>query len=291
MSAQYRRRVPSLDPAPFPQRSPVAGRLTRTYFRWRSPSVITVNEQAETRAPIKLSLLGGVELRGIESSAADRLLAQPKITALLAVLALAPENRPQRRDRIVGLLWPELDQAHARTALRKAVHAIRSELGADVLRSRGDEELALAFPPVWCDAVELADAAENGRMAQAVQLYRGELLSGFHLSGCEEFEHWLDEERNAVRERAAAAAWGLAQMLESDNRLTDAGSYARKAVQYSRYDERVLRRTLTMLARIGDYAGALRLYDEFAGRIQRELGAQPAPETVMLIQSLRPAST
>jgi DNA-binding SARP family transcriptional activator len=250
-----------------------------------------VNQQAESQPRIKLFLLGGVELRGIESSAADRLLAQPKITALLAVLGLAPEKRPQRRDRIVGLLWPELDQAHARTALRKAVHAIRSELGADVLRSRGDEELALAFPPVWCDVVELTEAADNGRMAQAVQLYQGELLAGFHLSGCEEFQHWLDEERNNARERAAAAAWGLAQILENDKKLTDAGNFARKAVQYSRYDERVLRRTLTMLARLGDNAGALRLYEEFAARIQRELGAQPAPETVALVRSLRLGST
>ena len=239
---------------------------------------------------IKLFLLGGVELRGVDRRVADRVLAQPKITALLAFLALSPEQRPQRRDRIVALLWPELDQVHARTALRKAVHALRAALGPDALRSRGDEEIGLAVPPLWCDAVELAEAAERGRMLQAVDLYQGVLLPGFHLAGCVEFDRWLDEERTTARERAAAAAWGLARSLESDNRRTDAGHWAKKAVRYRWDDERVLRRTLTMLARIGDHAGALRLYEEFAARMQTELEALPSPETIALADSLRPSA-
>jgi DNA-binding SARP family transcriptional activator len=242
---------------------------------------------AGAQQPIELFLLGGVELKGIESAAADRLLAQPKIAALLAFLALSPQQRPQRRDRIVALLWPELDQSHARTALRKAVHALRACLGATVLRSRGDEEIGLMFPPLKCDAVDLVDAAENGRMLQAVNLYRGELLPGFYLSGCVEFERWLEEERASARERAAAAAWGLARTLESENKNTDAGLWARKAVHYTSWeDERVLRRTITMLARIGDYAGAIKLYEEFARRI-KEYEGLPAPETKALVARLR----
>ena len=239
---------------------------------------------------IELYLLGGVELRGVDSSIADRLLAQAKLTALLALLALSPAQRPQRRDRIVGFLWPELGQARARAALRKAVHALRGTLGAGAVRSRGDEEICLAMPPVWCDAVELADAADSGKMQRAVELYRGELMPGFYLNGCAEFQRWLDEERTDARERAGAAAWGLARLLEEDDRLTDAGQMARRAARYSWDDERVLRRTLTMLARIGDHAGALRLYDEFAARMRRELEAEPSPETVALADTLRPSA-
>ena len=243
-----------------------------------------------TEKRIELFLLGGVELRGVDRDVADRLLAQAKLSALLALLALAPEQRPQRRDRIAGFLWPELDQAHARTALRKAVHALRASLGADVLRSRGDEEIGLAVPYVWCDAAELAAAADSGKMLRAVELYRGELMPGFHLADCAEFERWLEEERSLARERAAAAAWGLARSLESDSRLTDAGRMARRAVRYSWDDERVLRRTITMLARIGDHAGALGLYEEFAARMKQELDADPSPETVALVDSLRPSA-
>lgn len=247
--------------------------------------------QREGAGGIQLFLLGGLELRGVDPDSADRLLAQPKLGALLALLALSPGQRPQRRDRIVGLLWPELDQAHARAALRKAVHALRATLGSENLRNRGDEEIGLVMPPVWCDAVELGLAADDGRMLRVVELFRDELMPGFHLTGCGEFQRWLDEERTTARERASAAAWGLACTLENDKQFTDAGRMARKAVRYSTDDERVLRRTLTMLTRIGDNAGAIRLYDSFAARMRAELDAEPAPETVALVRSLREQGT
>ena len=44
-------------------------------------------------------------------------------------------------------------------------------------------------------------------------------------------------------------------------------------------DERVLRRALTMLDRLGDRAGALRTYDDFARRLRREFDADPSAET------------
>jgi len=77
---------------------------------------------AAGRPSRQLVLLGGIALRGIDADAADSLLAQPKIVAFLAYLALSPAGRFQRRDRLASLLWPELDQAHARTSLRKVVH-------------------------------------------------------------------------------------------------------------------------------------------------------------------------
>src|SRR5207247_5727077 len=132
--------------------------------------------------------------------------------------------------------------------------------------TRGDEEVGLEASRVWCDAVDLHRSADSGLLARTLELYRDELMPGFHLPECAEFERWLDSERSAARERVAAAAWALARTLGSESRLTDAGVLARRAVRYSWDDERVLRRTITMLARIGDRAGALQLYEEFVER-------------------------
>ena len=239
----------------------------------------------------RFHVLGGVALHGAaDPAAADRLLAQPKGVALLTYLALAAAGRParyQRRDRLVGLLWPELDQTHARGALRKAVHAARAVLGAEALLSRGDEEIALADGALWCDAVAFADAEEHGRLAQALELYAGELLPGFHLAECAEFGRWLDDARQGLRERAAGAAWALATQLAGTEQLTDAGRWARRAVRYAWDDERALRRALVLLDRLGDRAGALRLYDEFARRLRAEYEAAPSRETAAIAAALR----
>jgi serine/threonine-protein kinase len=234
-----------------------------------------------------LFILGGIELRGVPADAADHLLAQSKVVALLAYLVLAPPGRFQRRDRIVGLLWPELDQAHARAALRKAVHVVRTTLGEKALLTRGDEELALAPTVLWCDAVELEHAADSGQLVRATELYRGDLMPGFYLSECAEFDGWLEEQRATALERVVAAAWALAQLFEADRRLTDAAHMARHAARLAWNDERVLRRSLVMLDRLGDRAGALRLFEGFARRLRKEFEADPSPETVAFVATLR----
>ena len=234
-----------------------------------------------------LYLLGGIEVRGVPADTADRLLAQSKVVALLAFLALSPPGRHQRRDRLVGLLWPELDQAHARGALRKAVHAIRGALGDDVLVGRGDEELMLASDLLSCDAREFTEHADAGRLARALELYRGELMPGFHLGGCAEFGSWLDQERASVAHAAAAAAWALAIRMEANEKFTEAGGMARQVMQYEWSDERVLRRTMVMLQRIGDRAGAIRVFEDFARRLRAELDTEPSAETAVLAATIR----
>jgi DNA-binding SARP family transcriptional activator len=234
-----------------------------------------------------LFLLGGVELRGVPVNDAAQLLAQSKTVAFLAYLALSPSGRFQRRDRLVALLWPELDQNHARAALRKAIYAARGALGAETLVSHGDEELALSAGGLWCDAAEFIAMADTGHTVGALDLYRGELLPGFHLPECGEFDQWLEEQRTSLRERAAAAAWRMANDLEIETRYTEAGAWARRAARYVWTDERKLRRALQMLDRVGDRAGALRLYEDFARRLRSELDSDPSAETAALIATLR----
>ncbi len=237
--------------------------------------------------PLTLHLLGAVDLDGVEGDVASRLFAQPRLTALLAVLAVPEPGRFVRRDRVVGLLWPDLDQSHARAALRKAVHAIRSALGDDVIVSRGDEDIALNAARVTCDAARFAAAIEASRLAEALDLYDGELMPGFHLAECAEFDRWLEDERAAIRERASGAAWALARRYEESQQLSDAAVWARRAVRLSWSDERGIRRALTMLERLGDRAGAVRLYDDFARRLKADLEVEPSPETQALAARLR----
>jgi DNA-binding SARP family transcriptional activator len=235
-----------------------------------------------------LRLLGGVELLGIDRDAADALLGQPKLVALLAYLAMeGADGRWQRRDALVGLFWPEIDQTHARAALRKGVHALRGSLGADAIAARGDEEVRLADGVLTCDVAQFAADLDAGRLLSALERYRGDLMPGFHLAGCAELDRWLDDSRMDLRERASAAAWALAQKLGEEQAMTQAGLWAKRAVRYSWSDERTLRRALALLDRGGDRAGALSLYDEFARRLKQDFDALPSAETVALMQRIR----
>jgi serine/threonine-protein kinase len=215
-------------------------------------------------------------------------LVQPKLVALLAYLAIrGAGGRYQRRDQLVALLWPELDQTHARTALRKSVHAIRSILGASTLLSRGDEEIALADGAVVCDAVAFCADIDGGNLDAGLERYRDDLMPGFHLADCAAFERWLESERTDLRERAGAAALALAQLHEKNSSFTGASRWARRAARFSWDDERTLRRAMGLLDRAGDRSGALRLYDDFAQRLRADFSAEPSPETMALVRQLQ----
>lgn len=253
------------------------------FFSWADGSTMTSDSKPER---FELFLLGGLELRGAPDGA-GKLLAQSKAVALLAYLALSPAHRFQRRDTLVGLLWPELDQARARADLRKTVHNIRGVLGADVIESRGDDELAVPARILWCDVVEFTASADAGRLAHALELYRGDLMPGFFLRECVEFERWLEGERATARERFVAASWAMAVALEGQQNYTKAGNWARRAVRNAWNDERILRRVLAMLDRIGDRAGAMKLFDEFSTRLAADLGVRPSRETLDLVETIR----
>ncbi|UCC49209.1 MAG: hypothetical protein JSV41_03235, partial [Gemmatimonadota bacterium] len=219
---------------------------------------------------IEFRVLGSLDLREPGGDTLLSVLAQPKRVALLAYLAVATPHGYHRRDKLLGLFWPERDQEHGRSALRKALYFLRQSLGEEVVVGRGDEEVGLAAEDVWCDAVAFEEALEAGDPEKALELYRGDLLEGFFISEAPEFERWLESQRARLRGRAGEAAWALAAREESAGNGFEAGRWGRTAVGYSPEDEGAFRRLLELLDRMGDRAGALREYEAFARRLKEE---------------------
>jgi DNA-binding SARP family transcriptional activator len=238
---------------------------------------------------IQLRALGGSDLvDGGGRGELHAVLVQPKRLGLLVYLTLARPHRFRRRDTLVTLFWPELDEEHARGALRQALRFLRSELGAGVLLSRGEEEVGVNPEALWCDAIEFEQACQSRDGKRALELYRGDLLAGVYLSETSaEFEHWLDQERERLRQLAAASAWSLVRLAEQVGDLMAAAPWARRAVELSPDDEAGVRRLMRILDRKGDRAGALSAHESFRLRLAADYDAVPAPETQALLESIR----
>lgn len=218
----------------------------------------------------------------------EDILRQPKRLALLAYLALARPRGFQRRDTLLALFWPELDTQRARASLRKALYVLRQSLGAHVLVGRGDEEVSIAADRFHCDAWALEAALSDDHHEAALELYRGDLLEGFHAGDVSpEFDDWLELERTRLRKQAAEAAWSVSGKSEERGDLEEAVRSARRAFSIAPPDEALLRRLLMLLDRVGDRAGALGAYDKFTAFLASEYEADPAPETVALIEAIR----
>lgn len=237
---------------------------------------------------ITFHVLGALDLRGPDGRHLGSPLSGSKRLALLAYLALVTRRGLTRRDTLLGLFWPESDQRRTRNSLSNMLHQLRRSLGADVLVARGHDQVGLAEDTLWCDALAFQDAMDEGRLADALELYRGDLLEGLFVSDASpEFDQWLDTERAWLRGRAVDAARALEEGAEATGNATEAIRWSRRAFALDPYDERVARRLIALLDGAGDRAGALRTFEELSARLVREFEAEPSAETRALIKGVR----
>ncbi|MDH3427926.1 MAG: hypothetical protein OEM23_05770, partial [Gemmatimonadota bacterium] len=233
--------------------------------------------------------LGSVELKGSDGNDLQSILARPKLLGLLSYLVAASPSGFRRRDTLMNLFWAETEPSRARSALRQSLYYLRQSLGNSVLIGRGEDEVAIDPEQLWCDVTEFETALADGNLERAVELYRGDLLAGLFISGAPEYEGWLEQRRDDLRRKACAAAWGLADQAEADGN-SSAGHWARRATELAPFDEKLAAQAIGLLDRTGDRAGAIRLYEAFAQRLEDELDLQPSPETQALIDEIRARS-
>lgn len=236
---------------------------------------------------IELRILGSLQLSTSDGRDLEALARQSKRTALLVYLAAAVPNGLHRRDTLLALFWPELDEARGRAALSQTLYVLRNALGDQAIVTRGDDEVGLSNDAVWCDARAFEAALDAGQSGEALALYRGDLLSGFSLSDAPDFGHWLDRERDRLRERAAEGAWACANARAAERDVVQAVHWARWAAALAPTDEAVIRRLMTFLRGQGDRAAALRAYEAFASTLTREYELEPSAETRALVEAMR----
>jgi len=236
---------------------------------------------------IELRLLGTLQLSASDGRDLTALARRSKRTALLLYLATAVPHGLHRRDTLLALFWPELDQANARSALSQALYVLRNALGEQAILTRGDDEVGIAREVVWCDVHAFEAELDAGHFAEALALYRGGLLNGFSLGDAPEFGRWVDQERARLRERAAEAGWGLAEAEAAAGDAVQAEHWARWAATLAPADEVVIRRLMTFLRGLGDRAGALRAYEAFAFTLNRDYDLEPSAETQALAEAIR----
>jgi DNA-binding SARP family transcriptional activator/TolB-like protein len=238
-----------------------------------------------------LYLLGRLELGPKADAQQAAVLAQPKRLAILAYLAVAAGTY-QRRDTLLALFWPELDDFAARRALRNTLYQLRLALGDAVFISRGDDEIMVDGAVLSCDVAALRDAVSAGRYDEAIDLYRGELLEGFHVTNVGEgFDRWLARERGAALALALRAFDARVVQYHESGDAAAAAACAVRATGLAPFDEVWLRRAALALDAVGDRGGALKLCDAFVQRMAAELDAGPSAETQGLIERLRSGAT
>lgn len=183
-------------------------------------------------AELKLYLLGTPRIeyqgRGVQ-------LSRRKALALAAFLALA--EHPQSRDLLATLLWPDLDQVHARSALRSTLPALTNLVPLPWL-DLDRMALALNREVVWVDVDRfrtlLAGSRSHGhnpevvcetcaqQLHQALALYRADFMTGFSLSDSAGFDDWQSQQRKWLSREQAGVLRRLSTYCAAQGQVTEA---------------------------------------------------------------------
>jgi DNA-binding SARP family transcriptional activator len=247
-------------------------------------------------APLIISLLGPPAVRH-----GNTVVRFPTRKTLALLVYLAAEPAVHSRERLISLLWPEADQEHGRTSLRATLSLLRRALGdapgaSHVMATHG----GLALPAdtdVEVDLRLVQDAATLARTAitppgarqmasleKAADAWRGDFAEGLDLSESPDFDEWLTVNREAWRSRVVAVLDRLSGLRADGGDLQGGLELARRWVAVDRYADPARRRVIELRLAAGDRPGALIEYEGFAKLVREELGAEPEPETRVLIE-------
>ena len=233
--------------------------------------------------------------------------ATDKVRALLAYLAVE-SGRAHRREALAALLWPGSSDTAARTSLRQALYRLRCTLGdrhaalPHLVPTAKDLQLNPAGEH-WLDVAEfeaLISACRAyhpggrnlcpdcvARLEAAVELYQGDLLTGFSLPDCPRFDWWQLSTREACHRQAMEALTWLTIHHESRGQYHLLVHYARREIELEPWRESAHRRLMRALALRGQRGEAVHQYEICRGELAQEMGVRPSAETVRLYERIR----
>jgi len=226
-----------------------------------------------------------------------------KAIALLAYLAVTHQRHS--RDVLASLLWPEYDQANARSALRRTLSTLNKALAGDWLDiDRGTINFdTRSSSNVWLDVVHFYNLLARCRLhghassevcpacvsplTEAVALHRDDFMAGFSLRDSPNFDDWQFFQADSLRHDLAAVLERLVYCHSAMGDFKLAIAYARRWLALDRLHEPAHRLLMQLYAWAGQRADALHQYRECVQVLEQELGVTPLEATTQLYQAIK----
>jgi ATP/maltotriose-dependent transcriptional regulator MalT/DNA-binding SARP family transcriptional activator len=236
------------------------------------------------RSPLEILALNGGQVLHQGQLVSDWEAASARIMAFL--FASFPSGL--RRDRIIGMLWPEVDQAKGNSLFHSTIYRLRSALFKEVVVHQ--KGLYRINPQV----VYRYDVTEFQRLAKlglgkggAARIARVEAIDLYHNEFLESCEHaWCHEVRQALRKRMLALLATEARQMVAKGLSQEAEALYLRILGIDSYDERAYRGMMWCKASQSDRSGAIHQFRECARILGQELDTKPSAETMNLYEAI-----
>lgn len=234
---------------------------------------------------LQISLLGGMAVHIGDREVA---LSSRKARALIAYLALTPGMR-ESRDRLVGLLWSETEDAKARASLRQLLHVLRDAFDKEGLSVLSADKFHVSLDGSVL-ATDLDCALANIDRGEPLDSLASEpRITDSFLRGHDDvdpaFGSWLRIKREQVRQllirRLEAQLTDAAHATEATKRS------ARALFNIDPTHEIACQHLMRVCVASGNAGGALAAYKQLWECLEQEYDIEPSPATQELVVAIR----
>jgi DNA-binding SARP family transcriptional activator len=223
-----------------------------------------------------------------------------KMQELFCYLVLHRE-RPCPREILATLLWGDNSTAQSKRYLRKALWQLQTVVNSQTGFDNGYLFLIepdwVQFNPranFWLDVAVFErvfifiqgvpgrefDSQRTQTVQGAIDLYRGDLLEGWH-------QDWCVYERERFRNMYLVMLDKLMGHCEASRDCENGLFYGSLILRYEKARERTYRRLMRLHYLAGDRTAALRQYERCVAVLDEELGVIPGKRTRALYEQLR----
>lgn len=214
-----------------------------------------------------------------------------KGVGLLARLALA-DGKPVGRDQLCAWLWPDRQTPQSRASLRQLLFDLRQDFGpaGDIFDTAIDGAISYDGTAVTSDIGEFHQfrrADDRRTLEQAFALRRGQFMEGLAPAEAP-FADWLEENRRSLDDQWCAAAAKLLRVLERDGDYRQILEIAGRVLSVDPLCEPAHQSVIRAHLALNNRSFALRHYQEYRERLDRELGAEPDILTQQIAQGASP---
>ena len=235
---------------------------------------------------LRLRTLGGLSLENDAREVGGAAL-QKRRLALLAALAIGGP-RGFTREKLLGLLWTDADEARGRGALSQSLYALRRDTGEEDL-VLGSDVLRLNPDVITTDLADFETALARNELEMAASAYDGPFLDGVYVSDTDEFDRWADLERVRLARAAERAIEKLALVADANSDHRAAADWWRRLVVIDPLKTRANLALVSALAASGERVNARQALQAYTARLRADLDAEPGAEVQALAEELRHA--
>ncbi|MET3139923.1 TolB-like protein/DNA-binding SARP family transcriptional activator [Undibacterium sp. GrIS 1.2] len=226
---------------------------------------------------------------------ADRLLSLRRMTTLILAAIAAAGSRGVLREILAERFWPGRSDGQSKSCLRQALTALRKVLaeGKGITLVSDSETVRLEVLPGRIDLLTFEDICErlftkgaaDEELVLAAELYRGPFMEGASFGTIDEYP--FIAHREALQEKALRLVEEMSRRPALVGATTGLASRLLKTDPTAEEAHRALIRVALCENRVNRAHKQLELCRK---ALQEELGVEPEPETIMLIEEGRAAA-